>query len=98
MSKQSRRIKQTAIKGTRPIVAMIGFGETHEPTPPKNWPYGHADITESSDEDDECFIITIHGTSHYLHASTAYELLKKMAIVIKNWDEKCKKMGLPGVI
>jgi hypothetical protein len=56
------------------------------------------DIRETGMNEEECFIITIHGIDHYLHATTAYELYKKMGEVITEWDKEAKRHGAPGVI
>lgn len=71
---------------------------THEPLIPNNWPHGHVAVKETADSDEECFIVTIHGVKHYLHATTAYELQKMLDTTIKQWDKKAKAYGAPGVL
>lgn len=51
---------------------------THEPREPKNWPFGHVSVEYIGNDAnvDECVKIVIHGSTHYLHATTARELEK----------------------
>lgn len=71
---------------------------TYEPIKPMNWPYGHVGIREADNDVEECFMITIHGVQHYLHATTAYELYKMMGTAITKWDAYAKSYGMPGVL
>lgn len=73
--------------------------ETHEPPVPVNWPQGHVSSEITGDDDDECIVVTVHGVRHYLHATTARELVKSVDRTLNEWNGKAReglsKMGIP---
>lgn len=60
--------------------------ETHEPPIPINWPEGHVSSSVTSDDDDECIKVTIHGVTHYLHSTTARELVRSVERTLDEWN------------
>lgn len=72
--------------------------ETHEPSVPVDWPYGHVDVDLTGDDHDECVVVTIHGVRHYLHSTTAHALSDRLSKRIEEWDTYAKSNGTPGVL
>lgn len=71
--------------------------ETHEPEVPENWPDGHVAVALTGDDQGECIEVTIHGTKHYLHSTTARELSNMLVAKIEEWNVTATKAGFPAV-
>ena len=71
---------------------------TYEPVNPINWPDGHVRARLTNSDRDECVEVWIHGTYHYLHATTARALQEKLANILEDYnriiDETNSKHGL----
>jgi hypothetical protein len=73
--------------------------ETHEPEEPMNWPEGHVTsrFVDSTDVP-ECICVTVHGVEHYLHATTARELVRWLSKTLDDWNDhaatELRKQGL----
>lgn len=70
---------------------------THEPPEPTNWPTGHVSVARTDESETECLVVTIHGESHYLHATTARALANMLFLTLNQYNEDCEKAGVPGV-
>lgn len=68
--------------------------ETHEPLQPlPNYPESHVRLEDVFFEDcAECVKITIHGTEHYLHRTTAFALYEQLQQYFKNLSDDDKDM------
>ena len=86
--------KASRIKGQRAAERTV----THEPAVPINWPDGHIGVEQTGDDEGECIVVTIHGTRHYLHSTTAQALSQKLEEQIVDWDEHAKANGAIGVL
>jgi hypothetical protein len=71
--------------------------ETFEPEIPQNWPEGHVGVALTDNDVDECIAVTIHGTRHYLHSSTARELSNMLLARLDEWNDTAVRAGIPGV-
>lgn len=72
--------------------------ETHEPAVPINWPEGHVRSEMTDDTQGECIAVTIHGVTHFLHATTARELARSVEQTLDEWNTMARaelaKLGL----
>ena len=71
--------------------------ETHEPEVPQNWPDGHVAVALTDDGQGECIEVTIHGTKHYLHSTTARELSNMLVARIDEWNLTATEAGYQAV-
>lgn len=65
---------------------------THEPEKPlEGFPYSHVKVDDVFfDSCDECVKVTIHGTQHYLHRTTAFSLYEQLRDYFKNLSDPDK--------
>ena len=61
---------------------------THEPDEPVVWPFVNVNVQLTDDSVKERIAVNIHGDTHYLHTSTAIELLQLLDEKLKEWAEK----------
>ena len=66
---------------------------THEPHEPVNWPEGHVRSEMTSSEHFECIMVEIHGVKHYLHTTTAAELVVSVRNTIDEWNKMAVGRG-----
>ena len=59
------------------------------------WPHSHVGVTLTGDDVLECFSVTVHGVTHYLHATTAHELFIKLHNTLHTFNTRNRNAGLP---
>lgn len=69
---------------------------THEPQIPlPNFPLSHVKVDDVFHTDnDECMKITIHGTEHYLHQTTAFSLYEQLQKYFKDLPVSDKQLKM----
>lgn len=75
------RQKQTALRDIRAKL------RTHEPAIPYNWPWGHVSAALTGDDAEECFLVTIHGVEHFLHATTVRTLSDMLLSLLEQYNQ-----------
>lgn len=71
--------------------------QTREPVQPVNWPDGHVAVELTDLSESECVKVTVHGVDHYLHATTARELQKKLSASLDEHNAIATSLGVLGV-
>lgn len=84
MGRSANAKRARAGHGPRPVpIPQV----THEPAVPVNWPDGHARAQVTGVADDECIVVTIHGFTHCLHATTAQALTGSLVKALFGWED-----------
>jgi hypothetical protein len=61
--------------------------------PLPGWPDSHVRVRLTDDDLDECLAVEIHGTTHYLHSTTAAELYKALGSRLREWNDLANAVG-----